>query len=90
MRAGACQCGGFSCRGTQALGCLGSSSCGTVVVAHGLIALWFTGSSQIRGEPVSPALSGEVFITEPPGKPFLKTSEKCSCPGFSLDLMHWK
>ena len=35
----------------------------------GLVVLQHVGSSQIRIEPVSPALVGRLFTTEPPRKP---------------------
>ena len=34
----------------------------------GLVAPWHVGSSWIRHRPVSPALAGGFFTTEPPGK----------------------
>jgi len=38
----------------------------------GLVAQQYVGSFQIRAEPMSPALAGEFFATEPPGKPLAK------------------
>ena len=38
--------------------------------AHtGLVALWYVGSSRFVIEPMSPALAGGFFITEPSGRP---------------------
>ena len=50
----ASHCGGFSCHGVQTLGYVGS-----VVM-----------DPRPGIEPVSPALAGGFFATEPPGKPF--------------------
>ena len=35
----------------------------------GLVATRHVGSSRIKNEPVSPALAGGLFVTEPPGNP---------------------
>ena len=60
---GAC-CGGFSCFGEQALGCMGFNSCGTQALS--LHSMWnFLGPGI---EPVSPALVSGFFTTGPPGK----------------------
>ena len=42
---------------------------GSIVVAHGLVAPQHVRYSQIRDEPMSPAMAGTFFATEPPGKP---------------------
>ena len=47
----------------------GLQSTGSAVVAHGLVALRYMGSSGIRDGAMSPALAGGFFTTEPPGKP---------------------
>ena len=72
----ASHCGSFSC-GTQALGCLGFSSCGPHALEHrlsscGVWAYLLRGMWDPPGpgiEPTSPALAGGLFTTEPPGKP---------------------
>jgi len=43
---------------------LGLYSTGSLVVAHGLVAPWHVGSSQIK--PVSAPLAGRFFTAEPP------------------------
>ena len=80
----ASHCGGFSCRGAQAPGHKGFSSCG--MWAHwfqlpgcraqaqwlwhmGLVAPRHVGSSGAGIEPVALALIGRFFTTEQPGKP---------------------
>ena len=70
-------CSGFSCCKAQTLGCMGLSSWGSQALEHRLNscgtrvsllrALWDLPGSEIK--PVSPALGGESFTTEPPGKP---------------------
>ena len=65
--------GGFpGCR-AQALGCVGVSSCGAPAQElwlMGLVALSCVWGPPGPGmEPVSPALAGGFFTTEPPGKP---------------------
>ena len=74
-------CGGFSCRGAQALSAQSSvvaarglSSCGFWALehrlkscVHRLRAPLHVRSSQI--EPVSPTLAGQFFTSGPPGKP---------------------
>ena len=42
---------------------------GSVVVAHGLVTLWHVDLPRPGTEPVSPAVTGILFTTEPPGKP---------------------
>ena len=44
----------------------GSRYAGSVVVAHGLTGTWTLPRTGI--EPVSPALAGGFFSTEPPGR----------------------
>ena len=72
----ASHCGGFSCCGAQALGHVGFScssqalehrlnSCGTQALV--LCGMWDLPDPGIK--PVSPALAGRFFTTEPPGKP---------------------
>jgi len=57
-------CGGFSC-GAWALQCAGFSSYSAQAwLLHGMCDLPKSGI-----EPVSPALAGGVFTTEPPGMP---------------------
>ena len=75
----ASRCGGFPC-GAQALGRGGSvvvaprlEGTGSIVVVHGLKLLqgiWDLPRSGM--EIVSPALAGEFFTTEPPGKSQLR------------------
>ena len=70
-------CGGLSCCGAQALWCTSFSSRGPWALEHrltscGARAQWLCGMWDFprpRIEPTSPALSGGVFTTEPPGKP---------------------
>ena len=78
-------CSGFSCCRAQALGLVGFSSCGTwaqQLQLQGSTAHRLNGcgaqAQLLRGmwnhprlgiKPVSPALAGEFFTTEPPGKP---------------------
>ena len=55
-------CSSFSC-GSQTLGCRGFSSCGSqAYLLHGI---WDLSRSGL--EPVSPALEGGFFTTEPQG-----------------------
>ena len=72
-------CSGCFCCGTWALGCLGVSSCGSWALAQaqqsGLMGMWDPPGPGVR--PVSPALAGEFFSTEPPGKP------QCAVPELS-------
>ena len=89
-------CGGFSGCGAQPSGAAASglsswgpqalehrlSSCGTWASA----APWHVGSLWARDSPVSPALAGRFFTTEPPGKPYTlikkkKNSNNNSGPG---------
>ena len=59
-------CGGFSCCGAWALGCVGS-----VAVVHGLS---YSVDQLLPGseiEPVSLALADGFFTTEPPRKPWI-------------------
>ena len=82
----ASHCGGFSCCGAQALGPgLGSRgswvySTDPVVETHGLscskTGRWDVPRSGI--EPMSPALAGGFFTTEPPGQPNLGRLSKNS------------
>ena len=68
----ASHCGGFSCWGAQAPGCMSFSSCGSWALEHRLtatVALRQVGSSLLRDETTSPALSCWFFATGPPGKP---------------------
>ena len=81
-KARASRCGGFSRCRTQALGtrvsvvaALGLSSTGSVVVAHGLVALQLVESSGPGMKPMSPAPAGGLLSTAPPGKSFLLTFE---------------
>ena len=80
-RAWASHCRAFSCV-AQALGHMGSVvaargiwSTGSVVVVCSLRCSEACGIVQPGIEPVSPALTGRFFTTEPPGKPscFLRT-----------------
>ena len=75
-RVRASRCGGFSC-GAWTLGSSGVSSYGSQAREHRLSS-WGAQAQLLRGtwdppspeiEPVSPALSGGFFTTEPPGKP---------------------
>ena len=52
------------------------SSRGSVVEAHGLSCCVASGIFPVRVEPLSPALVGGVFTTEPPGKPSCWNSNK--------------
>ena len=71
---------GSSCCGAQALGLVGFSSCGSRALAHRLnscgvralllCSMWDLPHSGV--EPVSPALAGGFFTTEPPGKPSIE------------------
>ena len=47
----------------------GLQSSGSVVVVHGFSCSACVGSSGTRKDPVSPALAGGFFTTEPPGQP---------------------
>ena len=47
-------------------------STGSIVVAYRLLGMWDPSGSGI--EPVSPALAGGFFTTEPPGKPSIAFS----------------
>ena len=77
LRAWASHCGGFSCCRAPALGCVGFSSSDSQVLGHRLnscgardqllCGMWNLPRSGIQ--PVSPALAGRFFTTEPPGKP---------------------
>ena len=68
---------GFSCCRAQPLGFKGFRSCGSWALEHRfnscgkraelLLRIWDLPGSGIG--PVSPALAGEFFTTEPPGKP---------------------
>ena len=49
----------------------------------GLVAVWHVASSQIRGEPMSPALAGRFFTAELPGKPCLFDT----CKGFKNSFL---
>ena len=60
---------GYSLAAMQASCRTGFSCCGAQVLEHGLNSC---GTWDLPGpgiEPVSPALAGRVFTTEPPGKP---------------------
>ena len=73
----ASHCPGFFCWGARALGCVGFSSCSSQVQL--LQGIWDPPGSGIK--PVSPALAGGFFTTEPSGKPWtlvLVTVEKHS------------
>ena len=69
--------GDFSCCGAQAVGHVGFSSWGSRAPEHrlstcgtqALVVLWHVRSSGPGIEPMSPALVGRFFPTEPPGKP---------------------
>ena len=69
-------CGGFSCCGAQALAWTGFSSCSFWALEHrlnscGARAQWLRtiwNPPRSGTEPVSPALAGRFFTTEPPGK----------------------
>ena len=81
-RARASRCGGFSRCRTQALGtwasvvaALGLSSTGSVVVAHGLVALQLVESSGPGMKPMSPAPAGGLLSAAPPGKSSVLTFE---------------
>ena len=73
----ASHCNGFSCYGAQVLGFMSLSSCDSKTLEHRLNScsapaqllcnMWDLSGSGI--EPVSPALAGGFFTTEPPGKP---------------------
>ena len=63
-------CSGFSYCGAWALGHSGFSSCS--LQAGLLFGNWDLPKLGI--EPLSPALAGRFFSTEPPGKPYLFTS----------------
>ena len=73
----ASRCGGFSCCRAQALGQVGFSRHGSLALEHRLsscgsrvrMLLGTWGLPRSGTEPVSPALAGELFTTEPPGKP---------------------
>ena len=71
----ASHCDGLPCCWARALGHVGFSSCGSGTwLFHGM---W----SGIK--PMSPALAGGFFTTEPPGKPsfdFWYLNFICSCP----------
>ena len=70
-------CSGFCCCGARALGRAGFSSCCSRAPEHrlnssGSQASLLCGRWDLPGpgiELVSPALAGELFTTEPPGKP---------------------
>ena len=87
----------FYCR-TQAPGCLGFSSCGTRAPEHRLSScgalaqllrsMWDTPGPGRK--PMSSALAGEFFTTEPPGKPLSLSFEIpffSSAPSISLLLI---
>ena len=66
----------MACCGAQALGSWDSVvaapgfwNAGSVVVAHGLVALRHVGSSWMRDQTHVHTLAGRFFTTEPPGKP---------------------
>ena len=68
-------CAGFSCCGAPAPGPLvsvvltpGSQSTSSIDVHTSSVVPWHVGSSQTRVGPVSLALAGGLFTTEPPGK----------------------
>ena len=73
----ASHCGDFSCCRAQALGHVGFSSCGSQALKHRLNSrgaqvqllhgMWDLPRPGM--EPVSAALAGGFFTTEPPGKP---------------------
>ena len=70
---------GFSCCGARAPGLqahemwlLGSRTQAHELWHTDLVALHPGGSSRPGIEPMSPALAGRFFTTEPPGKPFLR------------------
>ena len=73
----ASHCGGFSCCRAQALGHTGFCSCGTRALecslsSCGAWAQLFHNMQDYRGsgiKPMSLALAGGFFATEPPGKP---------------------
>ena len=68
---------GFSYYGAQALGCPGFSSCSSQAPGHRLGSCctwgqWLHGMWDLPGsgiKPMSAALAGGFFATEPPGKP---------------------
>ena len=72
---------GFSCCGAQALGCEGVRSSGSRALEHRLSScgagtqllhsMWDPPGIGARIEPMSPALAGGFFTTEPPGKPMI-------------------
>ena len=101
----ACYCGGFSCCRVQALEHGGFSRCSMWGQQLQLLGLehrldrcgawaqllhgsWGLPRSEIK--PVSPAVAGEFFTTEPPGKPLPHVLKGClyevklSCPLKSL------
>ena len=73
----ASHCGDFSCCRAQALGHVGFSICGSQALKHRLnsrgaqaqllLGMWDLPRPGM--EPVSAALAGGFFTTEPPGKP---------------------
>ena len=79
-------CGSFACGGAWTLGLKGFSSCGSRVLEHRLnsLAHGLRGSTSCGGlprpgiEPMSPALAGRGFTTEPPGKPSITSQEPSS------------
>ena len=85
----ASHCSGVSWCEARALGCTGFVNCGSQALERGLShcdaqasllhGMWTLPGSGI--EPVSPALAGRFFTTEPPGKP-PETSFLLSFPKF--------
>ena len=75
---------GFSYCGARALGCVGFSSRGSQALEHRFnscgawaslfLGVWNLPRSHIK--PLSPALAGRFFSTEPSGKPHLEAFEK--------------
>ena len=72
-------CSGFSCLRSRALGFVGFSSCGSwaleqgsIVVTVGLSCSMACGIFLDQMEPMSPALAGGLFTTEPPREPRIK------------------
>ena len=76
-RVQASHCSGFSCCRTQALCCVGFCGCRSCSLEHRLSSCgsWALLSQGVWNfpraatEPVSPALTGGFFTTEPPGRP---------------------
>ena len=94
----ASRCCGFSCGRVQTLGCTGFSSCGLWALERRLNScgaqvqllrgMWDLPKSGIK--LVSPALTGGLFTTEPPGKPKRLLYSSCNhkrSPDFQGSLL---